>query len=123
MRYIGAKSTSAAQACSLDIEKLEQGEYFISAKVWWKFWDDHQFVVTSYGVDYTNITPVNRAIAPQFKANLVKSYSSQFAGTGKVKSYEKYGFNATCESNFSIDTGIGFVRMVNNSNKSFDSVQ
>jgi hypothetical protein len=23
MRYIGAKSTSAAQACSLDIEKLE----------------------------------------------------------------------------------------------------
>jgi hypothetical protein len=64
MRYIGAKSTSTAQACSLDIEKLEEGEYFISAKVWWKFWDSHEFVVTSYGVDYTNLTPVNRAIAP-----------------------------------------------------------
>jgi hypothetical protein len=54
---------------------------------------------------------------------MIKSYASQLAGTGKVKTYEKYGFNATCESNFSIETGIGFIRMVNNSEKSFDSVQ
>ena len=46
-----------------------------------------------------------------------------FEGTGKVKSYEKYGFNATCETNFNLETGIGFVRMVNHSSKSFDSVQ
>lgn len=72
-------------------------------------------IVTAYGTDYVNLSPVNRAIAPDFKAGLIRSYSSQFAGTGKVKSYEKYGFNATCETNFNIDTGIGFVRMVNNS--------
>lgn len=80
-------------------------------------------IVTSYGTDHTNMSPVNRAISPEFKAGLIRSYVSQFAGTGKIKSYEKYGFNATCETNFNIDTGIGFVRMVNNSEKGFESVQ
>lgn len=53
-------------------------------------------IVTAYGTDYINFSPLNRAIAPDFKAGLIRSYSSQLAGTGKVKSYEKYGFNATC---------------------------
>lgn len=94
---------------------MDEGDYLISAKVWWKFWDNHEMIVTAYGTDYVNLSPVNRSIAPDFKAGLIRSYSSQFAGTGKVKSYDKYGFNATCETNFNIDTGIGFVRMVNNS--------
>jgi hypothetical protein len=46
-----------------------------------------------------------------------------FAGTGKMKSYDKYGINATCETNFSLETGLGFVKMINSSNKSYDSVQ
>lgn len=53
-------------------------------------------IVTVYGADYATLSPVNRAIAPEFKTHLIRTYASQFAGTGKVKSYEKYGFNATC---------------------------
>lgn len=45
------------------------------------------------------------------------------SGTGKVKNYEKYNFNATCETNFSLQTGIGFIKMVNKSDKGFESVQ
>ena len=44
-------------------------------------------------------------------------------GTGKVKNYEKYGLNATCETSFSVETGIGFVRMISKSNKEFLSIQ
>jgi hypothetical protein len=40
-RYVGAKSTQKSQACSVDLERLEEGEYIISSKVWWKFWDNH----------------------------------------------------------------------------------
>jgi hypothetical protein len=50
---------------------------------------------------------------------MIRSYANQFQGTGKVKSYDKYGFNATCETNFSIETGIGYLRFVNNSAKGF----
>jgi len=53
-------------------------------------------VVTSYGTDHAEIKPMDRSIAPNFKDQMIKSYSQLFAGTGKVKSYEKYGFNATC---------------------------
>jgi hypothetical protein len=53
-------------------------------------------VVTSYGSDHAEIKPMNRSIAHTFKDEMIKSYSGIFAGTGKVKSYEKYGFNATC---------------------------
>jgi hypothetical protein len=120
---VGAKSTQQSQACSVDLERLEEGEYLISSKAWWKFWDNHEMIITVYGTDYASLSPVNRAIAPDFKAGLVRSYAAQFAGTGKVKSYEKYGFNSTCETNFNIDSGIGFVRMANNSEKSFESVQ
>lgn len=119
LHYISSKTTQQSQACSIDMERLEVGDYLISCKVEWKFWDNHEMIVTSYGTDHTNMSPVNRAIAPEFKAGLIRSYVSQFAGTGKIKSYEKYGFNATCETNFNIDTGIGFVRMVNNSEKGF----
>jgi hypothetical protein len=44
-------------------------------------------IVTVYGTDYTSLSPVNRNIAPEFKAGMIKSYAAQFAGTGKVKSY------------------------------------
>ena len=54
---------------------------------------------------------------------MIKSYAKMFEGTGKVKNYGKYGFDATCETNFSLESGIGFVKMVNNSEKGFDSVQ
>jgi hypothetical protein len=54
---------------------------------------------------------------------MIKSYARLYEGTGKVKSYEKYGFNATCETNFNLESGIGFVRMVNNCNKGFESTQ
>ena len=40
MKYIGSRSTSQYQVCSADLE-LEEGEYIISAKVVWKFWDYH----------------------------------------------------------------------------------
>lgn len=53
-------------------------------------------VVTSYGTDHVELVPTNRSIAPAFKGQMIKSYSKMFAGTGKVKNYEKYGFNATC---------------------------
>ena len=86
-KYIGAKSTQQSQACSVDLEKLQEGEYLISAKVWWKFWDNHEMIVTVYGTDYAKLSPVNRMIAPEFKAGLIRSYASQFAGTGKIKSY------------------------------------
>ena len=46
-----------------------------------------------------------------------------YEGTGKVKSYQKYGFDASCQTNFNLERGIGFVRMVNNSAKGFDSIQ
>lgn len=95
----------------------------MSAKVVWKFWEDHEMVVTSYGADHVSWAPINRSIAPAFKEGLVRSYARKFAGKGKVKSYEKYGFNATCETNFDIETGIGYVRMVNNSEKGFESTQ
>ena len=54
---------------------------------------------------------------------MIKTYATMYAGTGKVKSYEKYGFDATCETNFLLESGIGFVRMVNKSDKSFESIQ
>lgn len=101
MKYIGSRSSSQYQVCSVDVE-LDEGEYIISAKVVWKFWEDHEFVLTSYGTDHTMIAPINRSIAPAFKEHLIRSYSKAYAGTGKVKSYEKYGFNATCETNFSL---------------------
>jgi len=41
MKYISSKATSQYQVCSADMEYLEEGEYIISAKVKWKFWDDH----------------------------------------------------------------------------------
>jgi|688.fasta_scaffold1197171_1 hypothetical protein len=44
-------------------------------------------IVTVYGTDYAKLSPVNRMIAPEFKAGLIRSYASQFAGTGKIKSY------------------------------------
>lgn len=122
MRYVGSRSTSQYQVCSCDLE-LEEGEYIISAKIKWKFWNDHEFVLTSYGTDHANIVPINRSIAPAFKEQMIKSYARMYEGTGKIKSYEKYGFDAVCETNFSLDTGIGFVRMVNKSNKGFESVQ
>ena len=122
MRYIGSRSTSQSQVCSADLE-LEEGEYIISAKVVWKFYDSHELVLTSYGTDHAQIVPINRNIAPQFKEQMIQSYSRMHEGSGKVKNYEKYGFNATCETNFNLETGIGFVRMVNKSNKGFDSIQ
>lgn len=86
MKYVGSRSTSQSQVCSVDLE-LTEGEYIISAKAVWKFWDDHEFVLTSYGTDHTAIAPIDRSIAPVFKDNLIKSYSHLYAGTGKVKSY------------------------------------
>ena len=79
--------------------------------------------MTTYGVDHTSLSPHSEAIADKFNNSSVQTYAAQFAGTGKVKSYEKYGFTATCETNFSIETGLGFIRMVNKSQKSYDSTQ
>lgn len=33
LHYIGSKSTQQSQACSIDMERLEVGEYLISCKV------------------------------------------------------------------------------------------
>lgn len=77
MVYVGSKSTSQYQVCSVDLD-IEPGQYIISAKVVWKFWDDHEYVLTSYGPDHTSINPINRAIAPAFKDNLIKSYASNY---------------------------------------------
>lgn len=95
MKYVGSKAASQHQVCSADME-LKEGEYIISAKVVWKFWESSEMVVTSYGTDHAEIKPRDRSIAATFKDQMVKSYCRMFAGTGKVKSYEKYGFNATC---------------------------
>lgn len=45
----------------------------------------------------------------------------KFQGTGSMKSYQQYGFNATSQTNFNIKTGIGFIRTVNDSAKGFKS--
>jgi hypothetical protein len=87
LKFIGSKSTQQSQVCSIDLENLEEGEYLISSKVWWKFWDNHEMIVTVYGINDTDMSPVNREIAPDFKLGMIRSYASQFAGTGKVKSY------------------------------------
>lgn len=66
MKYIGSKSTSQYQVCTADVD-LEAGEYVISAKVVWKFWDSSELTLTSYGTEHAEINPINRAIAPFFK--------------------------------------------------------
>ena len=40
MRYMGSKSMPQSQVCSVDLD-LEEGEYIISAKVVWKFWESN----------------------------------------------------------------------------------
>ena len=66
MKYVGSKSTSQNQVCTADVQ-LEAGQYIISAKIEWKFWDSSELTVTSYGPDHAEINPINRSIAPTFK--------------------------------------------------------
>lgn len=75
LRYIAARATNKSLSCNVEVE-LEEGVYIISAKVFWKFWPDHDFVLTSYGPEKVQFINVNRDIAPLFKNNLIKSYSN-----------------------------------------------
>jgi hypothetical protein len=79
-------------------------------------------VVASYGPEHVKFRPhSDRSIASKFKLHMIKSYAQQFPGDRYH--YEKLNIpEAYREVVFSIDHGIGFIRVNNPSNKPFSTV-
>lgn len=48
LEFITSKLANKHYSCSAQCY-LEEGEYIVSAKVYWKFWDSHESCLTSYG--------------------------------------------------------------------------
>ena len=112
MRYVGSSNTQKSQICSVDLY-LSKGQFIVSAKVDWQLWESHEFVMTTYGQGSTEIAYVDRTIASDFDQQMVESYALNFEGTGAIKRFDKDQLNATLETNFSKERGVGFMKMTN----------
>lgn len=77
-------------------------------------------ILTSYGSEKVDFEDLDNSIAPIFKKAMIKSFAQKF--TGKVKKYDKLKIpEATNESFFSIEHGLGYVKLKNPSARWFKS--
>lgn len=92
----------------------------VATKVEWENRPVKHCCLTTYGPDKVDFEKEDRTIAPLFEKSLIESYSKK--NSGKLKTYERLKIpEATNETSFSIDTGIGYMKVKNPSDRWFST--
>ena len=119
INYVCSVNKSKSHAVFVET-RLTPGFYYVAVKVDWGAKQPRSIVLTSYGCERVEFEDLDASIAPLFKKEMVRSFSNK--AKGKVKKYEKLKLpEATNESYFSIEEGIGYIKVKNPTNRWFRS--
>ncbi len=78
--YIDSYQDNEAYSTSVEVDLEEGGEYIISAKFSWVFWEKHEGCLTAYGPDKVVFEQIDRSVAPQFKKAMIEGFFEKNRG-------------------------------------------